>query len=171
MGTAWENYHRRAAVVRQVLARLEDTPGAAVRWYDVPGVNEVFTDREELLSELHRVWSNRLAARVDAALESGEHELTDSVMGAWRELAAELPALRRVLDHHAGDPSIWYAERREHRMLAVAAGLATLSDPEDHAVAQGIRLVNSIVASPPRRSAPRSRIFGRPLRLWPSPAA
>lgn len=180
MGTAWENYRRRAAAVRQVLARLEaarleaawleDVPGAAVRWYDVPGVSEVFADREDLLRELHRVWSTRLAARVDMALECDDHELTESVMRAWRELAAELPALRRVLDHHAGDPAIWYAERREHRMLAVAAGLAALHDPEDHAVAEGVRLVNSIVATP-RRTVPRSRVFGRPLRLWPNPAA
>lgn len=168
MGTAWENYRRRAAVVRQVLERLETTTGPAVHWYDVPGVAEVFADREDLLRELHRVWSTRLAARVETALECGDGDLAGEVMKAWREVAAEAPALRRVLDHHAGDPAIWYAERREHRMLAVAAGLATLSDPEDRAVAAGIRLVNGIPMAP---AAPRARIFGRPMRLWPSPAA
>ncbi|MGH3736402.1 MAG: hypothetical protein ACRDT6_12395 [Micromonosporaceae bacterium] len=169
MGTAWENYRRRAGVLRQVLARLDDTPGASVRWYDVPGVTEVFADREDLLRELHRVWANRLAARVDLALESDHHELAHSVMRAWQEVAAELPALRRVLDHHAGDPAIWYATRREHRMLAVAAGLAILDDPEDHAVAEGVRLVNSVTLPAPRPH--RARVFGRPLRLRPNPAA
>ncbi|MGH3713119.1 MAG: hypothetical protein ACRDT4_06595 [Micromonosporaceae bacterium] len=146
MSTAWERYHRRAAIVRQVLARLEATGGTAP-WQEYA---EVFGDRDDLLRELHRVWSTRLAARVENALECDHHEQLTSVVQAWREVAAELPALRRLLDQHAGDPAIWRATRREHRMLAVAAGLATLTDPEDHAVAEGVRLTTSLTNPTPR---------------------
>lgn len=136
--TAWEAYHRKAAVVRDVLARLDAAGGDELPWDAATA--EVFADRGELLRELQQVWSRRLAARVDLALETGDPE--DGVAAAWRNLARELPGLRQLLDSHQGHPALRHGVRTEHRLLGVAAGHATLDDPPWYAAHTATRLTN-----------------------------
>ena len=141
MTTAWENYHRRAAMVRHILQRIEHSPTGDLPW-DAP-IAAVFADREDLLIALHQVWSVRLAAQVELALETGSESVTESVARARRDLAYRFPGLRRLLDAYAGDPALVHCERVEHRLLAVAAGLATLDDPIREAAAAGARLATA----------------------------
>lgn len=138
--TAWQAYRRKAQVVRDVLARLDATSGDELPWDAATA--EVFADRGELLRELQQVWSRRLAARVDLALESGDAE--DGVAAAWQELARELPGLRRVLDSHESHPALRHGVRTEHRLLGVAAGHAALDDPPWYAAHTGARLTGSV---------------------------
>lgn len=138
---AWQTYHQKAATVRDLLARLDASDGE-LPWDTATA--EVFADQSDLLRELHQVWTRRLSARVDQALETGHGGPVDSVTAAWRELADEMPGLRRVLDSHEGHPALQHSVRTERRLLAVAAGLATLDDPPWAAAAAAARLTGRI---------------------------
>lgn len=142
-GAAWETYHRRAAVLRDVVTRLD--AGA-----DLPvGSTElaVFEDRDDLLRALHDVWTRRVETRVDIALELSHFSSEDGVARAWREVAGELPGIRRVLDEYADDPALHAHEQHEHRLLAVAAGHASLGDPIAVSAVAGARLVAALRGS------------------------
>lgn len=142
MSTAWETYHRRAAALRHVIAELDRSGSSTPPWDDE--LAALFDGPDALLVALHDLWSRRLAARVDLALEIDEHEAAESVSLAWREVADELPGVRRVLEAHADNPALRRSGRQEHRMLAASAGLATTSDPAAHSAAVGAQLVARI---------------------------
>ncbi len=147
MTTAWENYHRRAAMMRRIQQRIEQSPTGDLPWDAT--IAQVFADREDLLIALHQVWSNRLAAQVELALETDCESVTESVVRARRDLGYRFPGLRRILDSYADDPALAHFERVEHRLLAVAAGLATLDDPMLEAAAAGARLADMAAAAVP----------------------
>jgi hypothetical protein len=121
---AWETYRRRAAVLRDVVAGFEKDP--ELPWTDA--IAEVFADRADLLVALHDLWSRQLAARLDLALEL--HDIPEASIGeAYAAVAAELAPVRRVLDAHAAHPALARPRANADRMIAVAAGVATLDDP------------------------------------------
>lgn len=125
---AWETYRHRAAVLRDVIAGLEQHPdqNPALPWTD--DIAEVFTDRADLLVALHDLWSRRLAARLDLAIEL--HDIPEASVGeAYAAVATELAPVRRVLDAHADHPALAHHRANADRMIALAAGLATLDDP------------------------------------------
>jgi hypothetical protein len=155
MSIAWDTYHRRATALRRVIADLDRSGSSTLPWDD--GLAAVFDDQDDLLVALHDAWTRRLAGRVDLALEIDEHESPESVALAWREVADELAGVRRVLDRQADNPVLLPSERQEHRMLAVAAGVATINDPLSRSAAAGERLVARI------RDAARSPDAGNRL--------
>ncbi|HEX5861286.1 MAG TPA: hypothetical protein VFY58_05560 [Nocardioides sp.] len=142
MNTAWQTYHRRAGALRQVIADLDRSGSSTPPWDDE--LAALFDGPDDLLVALHDLWSRRLAARVDLALEIDEHGPEESVALAWREVADELSGVRRVLDQHGDNPALQRSGRQEHRMLAVSAGLATIGDPASRSAAVGARLVARI---------------------------
>jgi hypothetical protein len=142
MNTAWDNYHRRARALRTAVDRIEASGGAELPYDD--GVDGAFADRTDLLVALHDLWTRRLDARVEMALELDERLPEESVTSAWQEVAAELPEVRRVLDRHQEEPALQRSQRHEYRLLAVAAGLATLNDPPSYRAAVGQRLLDRI---------------------------
>jgi hypothetical protein len=142
MSTAWDTYHRRATALRRVIADLDRSGSSTLPWNDE--LAAVFDDPDDLLVALHDVWTRRLAARVDLALEIDEQVSGESVALAWREVADELAGVRRVIDRQADNPVLRHSARQEHRVLAIAAGVATISDPVSHSAAAGERLVARI---------------------------
>jgi len=100
------------------------------------------------LVRLQQRWTTALFAHLDETLERGGAEsLGAAVAGVWREMAAQRPALRAVLDAgEARSAALADAARTELRMLAVTAGLAGLDDPERVAVTLGRRLRERIRA-------------------------
>jgi hypothetical protein len=139
---AWENYHRRAAAVRTVVAEL-DASGASEPIWNAE-LADVFGDRDGLLVALHDLWTRRLEGRIDMATDMGLDLPSEDVARAWREVAGELAGVRRVLDRHQDDPVLSRHELHEHRLVALAAGLASLADPVEHAAAWGARLVKDL---------------------------
>jgi hypothetical protein len=155
MSTAWDTYHHRATALRSVIADLDRSGSSTLPWDDE--LATAFDNPDDLLVALHDLWTRRLAGRVDLALEIDEHESAESVALAWREVADELPGVRRVLDRNEDDPVLRDSERHEHRLLAVAAGAATIGDPPSRSAAAGERLVARI------RAADRSSVAGSRL--------
>ncbi|WP_147384794.1 hypothetical protein [Nocardioides cavernaquae] len=153
---AWETYRHRAAVLRDVITGLEQRPeknseqSSGLPWNDV--IAEVFTDRADLLVALHDLWSRRLAARLDLALEL--HDIPEaSVAEAYAAVAADLAPVRRVLDAHAHHPALARHRANADRMIALAAGLATVGDPLAVSAARGaaFRARTARVVVPARR--------------------
>lgn len=93
------------------------------------------------LRGLQHRWTTMLSARLDQALEDAGGPLSDAATGAWRQLAADQPVLRGVLDDGLRrlDTPADLADT-EFRMLALTAGLAGLDDPEHRAAALGREL-------------------------------
>lgn len=132
--TAWETYHQRAAALRDLTELLDADPAAGLPWTEE--LAAVFTDRDDLLVALHDKWNRHLAARLDLALEL--HDIPEaSVAEAVAAVAAQFPGVRRVLEAHAHHPALAVPRARADRLVAVAAGLATLDDPLAHSAARG----------------------------------
>ena len=140
MSAAWDTLRRRAAALRGIVDDLERSGGAG---WPPDAVGDVFATEDDLLIALHDLWSRRLEARVDLALETDQRPPEESVAAAWRQVAAELPAVRRLLDRHAADPALRASEQHEHRLLALATGRAALGDPLPVAAAAGAAYVDS----------------------------
>ena len=158
MSTAWDTHHQRAAALRRVIARLDSGTTHELPWDD--DLARVFACPGDVLLGLHGAWQRRLLGRVDLALEIDAHSLEESVAQAWHETASELPGVRRLLDRHSGHEVLTTSLRHEHRMLAVAAGLAALADPAGLSAEAGERFVDQIRGTP--AASPRA---GR-LTAW-----
>ena len=124
---SWNDYYRRRDVIDAVLAN----PGPIDEVFDrIPEAATVFADTDELLLALDHKWTRALTARIGLALSDAEGDRVDAVSAAWRRTAAENPSLRRILDENTGGV-LTDAAAREHRMLALAAGLAEFAEPND----------------------------------------
>jgi hypothetical protein len=159
---SWQAYHERAAAVRGVLAALDDVPRPTLPWDG--SLATVFAGRDDLLEALHAVWTRRLLGRVDLELEIGAGTLHESVETAWRATCGDLPALRALLDQYTDTEVGRRCVAAEHRLLAVAAGLATLSDPSAYSARLGAALVEAFGTRPPVGSRTRRFPWLRPLR-------
>jgi hypothetical protein len=125
---SWNDYYRRRDVIDAVLA----SPGPIEETFTrVPDAAAVFADTDELLLALDHKWTQRLTARIGLALsDNTEGDRVDAVSAAWRQTVAENGALRRLLDENSGGV-LADAAAREHRMLALAAGLAEFDEPNE----------------------------------------
>ncbi|HSV39227.1 MAG TPA: hypothetical protein VLI04_10730 [Nocardioidaceae bacterium] len=159
--TTWTEYHRRAAALKDVLATIEANPGNDLPWPDIAA--ETFKDEADLLVALHDLWTRRLEMRIDLFLETDDNALGTSVGNAWHAVASELPGLRDLLDRYADHPAVQHHELSEHRLVAVAAGLATLGDPVTRTAQAGRAFVAKVrQAGPPALRKPLS--LGQRLR-------
>ena len=152
----WAAYHRRATALNDVIADLDRTGSTEPTW--TAELAAVFVDRDDLLVAMHDRWTRRLEGRIDTAAELDLEPAAVAVAGAWRQVAAELPAVRRVLDAHAQHPAVRKHELYEHRMVAIAAELAAMVDPVEWAAARGARFVADLRISVP---APRQGVGDR----------
>lgn len=152
MSEAWENYHRRAAAVQDVVVWLDRSRGDQPPWN--PTLAAVFESPGDLLVALHDLWTRRLLARVDMELETHPGPPADCVAIAWHAAARTLTGVRRVLDANADDPVLEPSVVSEHRLLAVAAGYAGLAQPVESAAREGRLLVAALRRSPGRTGVP-----------------
>lgn len=141
MTPGWDSVHRRTAALREAVARLDRDDVLA---WDVA----VFPERVDVLVALHELWTRRLLGRVDMALELHDPP-EQAVAEAWRAVAAELHGVRRLLDVVRDHPALEALERNEHRMLALAVGRATLSDPAAYAARRGEEFVAELRSEAP----------------------
>ena len=124
---SWNDYYRRRDVIDAVLASrgpIEEI------FTQVPDAAAVFATTDDLLLALDHKWTRALTARIGLALSDTEGDRVDAVSAAWRQAVTENPALRRILDENSGGV-LADAAAREHRMLALAAGLGEFTEPND----------------------------------------
>lgn len=167
---AYETYRHRATTLRALVDDLERNRATELPW--TPELAAAFSSSQDLLVALHGLWTRRLATRIDLALEIGDELPVDEVAAAWREVAADLPAVRRILDDHAHEPGLRASEEHEHRLIAVAAGYAAVTDPIAAAAPHGARLVRELRSAtvPAQRGERLADRIGHILRWDASPA-
>jgi hypothetical protein len=156
---SWNDFYQRRQVTDEALRRAARDPQGPLPFADVPEAAEIFESPVELLLALHYKWMQLLTGRIGMALSAAEHspdvDRVEAVGTAWREVAAANPVLHAVLETHlaAEDERLGAAAGREHRMLALAAGLA-----EPHETAAEIdRIGRAFVALLRRTPLPAAR--------------
>lgn len=137
--TTWETHRHRADALRRAVRLLDDGRPTEVPWDDE--LAGTFDSPDDVLLALQDLWSRWLLGRVDLALEIDAQPAESSVALAWHEVATELSGVRRLLDRYGDHPALRRSVQHEHRMLAVAAGLAALADPPARSARAGQRLV------------------------------
>ena len=124
---SWNDYYRRRDVIDAVLASTGTIEDAFTQ---APDAAAVFAGTDELLLALDHKWTQQLTARIGLALSDTEGDRVDAVSAAWRRAVADSPTLRRLLDENSNGV-LADAAAREHRMLALAAGLAEFTEPNE----------------------------------------
>lgn len=140
---SWQTHRRRREVLLAVLRHARRDPGGPLPFECVPHATELFADRDELLLALHHRWMMLLTARLELATVDEAAGRVSAVSAAWRELAADEPELRAILDSPAADDVLRRAVRGEHRMLALWSGLAEPHEPADEVAAIGAALLRT----------------------------
>ena len=126
--------HRRGEVLRSVVEET-NVRRDGVLPMDLPAVAETFGDELSLIAALQLRWHTRLAGHIERSLSEHPADLELAVLSAWRETAAELDGVRRVLDRYTDTPSSAEMERalrtsrhKDWTLMAAMAGRAALTD-------------------------------------------
>ncbi|WP_447006311.1 hypothetical protein ACRAKI_07485 [Saccharothrix isguenensis] len=144
----WTDFYRRRDALDAVLRDAAGDP-AAPPTFD----RDLFATGEDLLLALHYRWMQQLTGRLGTALEDSDDDRVEIVTRTWRELAAEQPVLRAVLDAHLTSTE---AVEREQRLLALTAGLAELSEPTPEITRVGAAF-ESLIRTAPAAVVPGGR--------------
>lgn len=91
-------------------------------WTSHPGIAAWFEDEADLLRAIQSRWFHVLVGCLDVAVETGEDLLND-VRDAYGRARHHHPGLWAILQEYAEHPAIAAAVRREHALIARAAGV------------------------------------------------
>ena len=130
----WKSFHSRGETLRTVIATANVRRDGLLPM-DVAGVPETFGDELSLLATLQLRWHTRLAGYIERELMSEPLDLEHAVETAWGDAAADLPGVRRILDHYRANPldaamaqAMRKATVKEHMLLATMAGRSSFDD-------------------------------------------
>ncbi|KAA5826730.1 hypothetical protein ABT337_08380 [Saccharopolyspora hirsuta] len=144
---SWNDFHQRQHAIATVLDTARQNPSQALDQVPAP-----FSDATELLRALQYKWTQQLTGRIDVALaetgDAADGDRIQAVTEAWRRTAAANPALRDLLDQHQANPVLRADSAREHRMLALASGLAEPGEPDAEVVRVGQAFLQLVRATP-----------------------
>ncbi|HET6563014.1 MAG TPA: hypothetical protein VFG72_14150 [Marmoricola sp.] len=142
--TTWDTVHRRGEVLRAVVHEANARRDGILPT-DLPGVAETFDDDFALLAALALRWHTRLAGHIERALMDTPTDLEHAVLTAWRETAAELDGVRRILDAYTEQPTseemataLRTSRRKDRLMLAAMAGRAGVGDQRAERVGRAL---------------------------------
>lgn len=138
----WDAYHRRKTTLRELLDLADRNPVLTLTELldAVDARREAFADEIEALFELQMTWFQRLSGHMDRLLAQGQESPELVAVTAWVSTAADLPAVRALLDAHQDEPALRKAFAKELGFLAVSSGVATRGDG---LVARGLRIQDS----------------------------
>jgi hypothetical protein len=169
---SWEDFYRRRDALDAAVRLAGRDPEGQLPFTQIPNATEVFSGPAELLLALHYRWTMKLTGRLGMAVADAERDPSidrvDAVMAAWRETAGEFPVLRRLLDAHADDHdgALRPAMAGEHRMLALAAGLADVGEDAEEVTRIGQALLALIRTSPEPEPVPRQQRRRNPFEQF-----
>jgi hypothetical protein len=142
---SWQQVHRRHRLVDAALADVARSGrpvlGAARR----REVDAEYGELDGFLRDVQQRWFRAFDARLDAVLERDPADLPAALAELWHELAEQQPAVRLLLDAHAGHPVLTELAERHDRALHRATGVRL--DPA--------RLTRPAPALPTQRRPPR----------------
>jgi hypothetical protein len=95
----WTTFHRRADVLRDVIAAVDARADGRLPM-DLPGVVPAFGDELTLLGALQLRWHTRLSGRIERELDLAPNDPEAAIAAARTETARELPGVRAVLDRY-----------------------------------------------------------------------
>ena len=131
----WRSFQNRGEILRSVIATAAARRDGVLPM-DVAGVAETFGDELTLLGALQLRWHTRLSGHIDREMVTQPMDLESAVVTAWCHAADELPGVRAILDHYRAEPidgamatAMAKATSKEHVLLAVMAGKASVLDP------------------------------------------
>jgi hypothetical protein len=121
----WDAYHRRAHILREMLAIADRQPDITLATLldTVEGAREAFPTDTDALFELQMTWFRRLSGRMDQILSEGAESPELVPVTAWVSTAADLPGARALLDAHRDEPALRKAFAKELGYLAMATGV------------------------------------------------
>ena len=169
---SWDDFYKRRDALDAAVRLASRDPRGPLPFAQVPNATEVFTGPAELLLALHHRWTMKLTGRLGMAVADAERDPSidrvDAVARAWRETAGEFPALRALLDAHADDydGALRPALAGEHRMLALAAGLAEHGEDPDEIARIGQALLALIRTTPEREPVPSQQRRRNPIEQF-----
>jgi hypothetical protein len=172
---SWNDFYRRRDVMDTILRETRRDPEGDLPFDRIPGVQELFGTKDDLLLALHHRWTQLLSGYLraeaacpdDARAEDGpqDNDQIDAVSRAWQKACADHETLRAVLDAHAGDhPALLAMHQAEQRMLAVTAGLAEPHEPVAEITKVG-HAFDALLRTTPARPARRRSPVGQLLRM------
>jgi hypothetical protein len=158
-----------------ILRETRRDPEGDLPFDRIPGAQELFGTKDDLLLALHHRWTQLLSGYLraeaacpdDARAEDGpqDNDQIDAVSRAWQKACADHETLRAVLDAHAGDhPALLAMHQAEQRMLAVTAGLADAREPTDEITKVG-HAFDALLRTTPTRPSGRRSPVGQLLRM------
>jgi hypothetical protein len=108
-------------LVREVLAEVVRTgrPEIAHRG----DVEATFGSAEAFLLALHHRWRTAFFARLDALLEDPPDDLDAAVAALWTDPTTGGRGLRTLLDAHADDPALAFAQERDRLVVLQDVGV------------------------------------------------
>ncbi|SHF46102.1 hypothetical protein [Streptoalloteichus hindustanus] len=168
---SWSDFYRRRNATLAALDWSARHPGQPLPLADLPEVAAGFPTRAEVVRALHCRWLLLLAPRVELALdEAARHPDADRVSvvaTAWRRLARRERALRQALDVHEPleGEALRTAFAAEHRLLALAAGLAEPDEPDEEIARIGARFLTLLRAAPAEQPRRRTTVGALLRRL------
>jgi len=119
---SWDDFDRRRAAIKSVLAYAAQYPAAGLPFEDLPEVRATFADRRELVLALQYDWTQALWARIEllsvASDRGGLTDAQDLARVAWTDCAVAYPVLRRLLDCYLDE--LGPAPFRERELLRLA---------------------------------------------------
>ncbi|AWB91587.1 hypothetical protein C3E78_04785 [Aeromicrobium chenweiae] len=91
----------------------------------VEGGRQAFPADTDALFELQMTWFQRLSGHMDRVLDNAQTDPELVPVTAWVRTAADLPAVRSLLDAHRDEPALRKAFAKELAYLATSAGTPT----------------------------------------------
>ncbi|SFB35715.1 hypothetical protein SAMN05216266_1093 [Amycolatopsis marina] len=169
---SWNDFYRRRDVIDTVLTLARRAPEGELPFAEVPGAEQAFGSRENLLLALHYKWTQVLSGYLRAELAGPEdvpdsdRDRVDAVTRAWHRAVREHGTLRRLLDANLDRyPALHPLDEAEKRMLAISTGLADPHEPADEVRKIGAAFVALLHHSPRSAPARRRNPVGHLLRM------
>lgn len=159
---SWNDFYRRRDILDAVLTAAARDPQGPLPFEEIPGAEEAFGTRENVMLALHYRWTQLLSGHLRAHVD-GKDDHVDAVKRAWTAAVRRNRALYEVVAAHRDEyPALKTAHRAEQAMLAVAGGLAEPDEPVEEVAKIGAAFEALLSEGPGLRPA---RPFNRLLRM------